>query len=148
MAAQVGELDLRFNVNSLSAKIDASSAGSLLPGQGVKVVSSGPSLIPSVVECALNSDDCFGFINYDIKSVSFNVGDKVEISVLQGNVMYMTASAAITQNAKVAQVISLGNPQVVTATTGMMIVGRALDAATAAGQLIRVAIILPGTLAP
>jgi hypothetical protein len=146
MAAQLGMLDLRFNVNTLSAKVDATSGGSLIAGQPVKIVSSGPSLIPSVVETQTNTDDVFGFINYDIKSESFNVGDKIEISVLQGNVMYMLSSAAITQNGQVMISGTIGAPTVVTATAAHMVIGRAMDAATASGQLIRVAILLPGFL--
>jgi hypothetical protein len=57
----------------------------------------------------------------------------------------MTASAAIVPNAKVAIVVA--SNKIVTASTGMMIVGRALDKASADGDLIRVIIDLPGALA-
>ena len=144
MSPIVGLMDLRFNPGVVSCIIDSSSAGSLLPGQPVKVVSNGTAT-PSVVECAANSDDVYGFIVYSIKDQNFNAGMKVEIAAMRDNVMYMQASAAIARNAQVAIVVGLTDPLVVTATTGMTIVGRAYDRATAAGQMIRVQIDLPGT---
>jgi hypothetical protein len=139
-----GLLDLRFNVNSISAEIDAGSAGGLVPGQAVKLVDSAGG-IPKVVECAADTDDVYGFINYDIKSQSFEAGDRVELSVMRDNVMYMTASAAIARGAKIMIVVA-GN-KVATATSGKTIAGRAFDKASADGDLIRVTIDLPGTAA-
>jgi hypothetical protein len=139
-----GKLDEQHNPSTFPAQIDSSSAGNLVPGQAVKIVDSAGG-VPKVVECAANSDDVFGFINYDIKSQAFNAGDRVELSAFRGNVMYMTASAAIARNAKVSIVIS--GSKVVTASTGLTIVGRALDKASANGDLIRVMIDLPGTTA-
>lgn len=140
-----GMLDLRFNTNTISGSIDVSSAGGLVPGQAVKMVDSVGGA-PKFVECAADSDDVFGFINYNIKQATFKVGDAVEVSYFRGNVMYMEANAAIARNGKVMIVIA--TKRVATATTGKMIVGRAIDKATAQGQLIRVVIDLPGTLAP
>ena len=138
-----GVLDMLQPVATISAQIDVSSAGGLVAGQPVKIVNSVGG-VPKVVECAANSDDVFGFINYDLKTSVFNAYAACEISYFKGNVMYMTSSAAIARNAEVAIVIS--GVKVVSATTGMMIVGRALDEATAANQLIRVIINLPGAL--
>jgi len=138
-----GMLDLRFNTNTMSGQIDVSSGGGLVPGQAVKMVDSVGG-VPKFVECALDADDVFGFINYNIKNKVFNDYDAVEVSYFRGNVMYMTASAAIARNAEVAVVIA--SKKVVTAVTGDRIVGRALDKATADGQLIRVVIDLPGAL--
>ena len=138
-----GQLDLKFNPNSISCQVDVSSAGSLLPGQAVKMVDSVGG-VPKVVECAADEDDVFGFINYDIKSKSFSALDKVEISAFAGNVMFMTASAAIARNAEVMIVVA--SKKVALATLANRIVGRALDKATADGQLIRVYINLPGNL--
>ncbi len=139
-----GMLDLHFNGQTISAQLDSTSAGSLLPGQAVKVVDSAGG-VPKVVECAADTDDVFGFINYDIKSKLFNAGDRVELSAMRNNVMYMTASAAIARNAKVMVVIA--STKVATATTGKTIIGRAFDKALADGDLIRVTVDLPGTTA-
>lgn len=140
-----GQLDLSVGVKQvISVQVDVSSAGGLVDGQAVKLVDVKGG-IPNVVECAADSDDVFGFIVYDIKDKAFNAGDKVEIAFARGSVMYMEASAAIVPYAKVAIVIS--GQKVVTATTGQMIIGYAIDKATASGELIRVMIDLPGALA-
>ena len=140
-----GQLDAQRNTQTISCQVDVSSAGGLVPGQAMKMVDSAGG-VPKLVECSAASDDVFGFINYDIKSKTFAVGDRVEVSFNYSNVMYMTASAAIARNSKVMVVIS--GSKVATATTGNMIVGRALDKAINNGDLIRVTILLPGTLAP
>lgn len=138
-----GMLDLRFNGQTISCQ-GGSGASGLVAGQAVKMEDSADG-IPKVVAASADTDDVFGFINIDQKSSSFDEGDKMEVSALRGNVMYMTASAAIARNAKVMIVVS-GN-KVATATSGKTIVGRALDKAAADGDLIRVAIDLPGSAA-
>lgn len=139
-----GQMDLRYNPGTISAQLDATEVGTLVPGQAVKIYNSAGG-VPKVVACAADSDDVFGFINYDLKQQTFTGGDRVELSAMRDSVMYMTASAAIARNAKVAVVIA--SKKIVTATTGMTIVGRALDKAAADGDLIRVFIDLPGATA-
>jgi hypothetical protein len=141
-----GMIALDKSVGTISVQIDASSGGGLVPGQAVKMVDSAGG-IPKVVECAATTDDVFGFINYDMRRAMFGVGDKVEISSMHGNIMWMTASAAIARNAKVMLVIA-GSKVVTAGTTGNVIIGRALDKAAANGDLIRVIIDLPGLLVP
>lgn len=136
-----GVLDLRFNGQTVSGEIDATSGGGLIPGQAVKMVDSLNG-VPKFVECAAATDDVYGFINYNIKNQTFGVGDYVEVSAMRNNVMYMTASAAIARNAKVMIVVS--GSKVATATTSNTIIGRAFDKAVNAGDLIRVTIDLPG----
>lgn len=139
-----GLLDMRFNPNTLPVQIDSSSAGSLVPAQAVKMVDSAGGE-PKVVECTADTDDVYGFINYDQKSRSFEPYDKAEISALRGNIMYMVASGAISRNAQVMIVVA--STKVATATSGKRVVGRALDKAAADGDVIRVVIDLPGALA-
>lgn len=136
-----GMLDLKFNPSSISCEIDSTSAGSLPAGQAVKMVDSAGG-VPKVVECAADSDDVFGFINFNIKDVTYSAGDMVEISAFRGNVMYMTASAAIARNAKVMIVVA--SDKVATRAGGGICIGRALDQADADLDLIRVMIDLPG----
>lgn len=143
-SGQKGLLDLKFNPSVLSVEIDVTSAGGLLPGQAVKMVDSAGG-IPKVVECADDSDDVFGFIAYNIRSLKFDAYDKVEVVFGRMSVMYMEAAAAIPRNGKVMIVIT--GQKVATATVGNTIIGRALDKATAAGQLVRVMVDLPGSLA-
>lgn len=139
-----GQRDLAFNANSVQCRIDVSTAGALVPGTGVKVVQ--PAVkggVPLVVECALDSDECFGFINYNIKDKTYDAGEMVGISLVNGGAcMYMTASAAIAQNAVVGLVVA--SDKVKTSAGGSRDVGRAFDAAAADGDLIRV-IMLPKT---
>ncbi len=139
-----GMLDLRFNASTISCEMDTTTAGAIVPGTAVKIVNSAGG-IPKVVECDIDTNDVFGFINYDLKQKTFNAFDRVEVSFFRGNVMYMTASAAISRNAQVAIVIA--NDKIVTATSTQRIVGRALDKAAADGDLIRVIIDLPGATA-
>lgn len=135
-----GDLDLRFNTNTISCQIDSSSAGGLLPGQAVKCVDSADG-IPKVVECSADTDDVYGFLQYEIRRDVFDVGDVVEVSFARGNVMWMEASAGIARWAPVSVVIS-GN-KVVSASTTKTVIGRAYDKGTT-GDLIRVLIDLPG----
>lgn len=139
-----GQLDMRFNTQTVSGRIDTTSGGGLVAGQAVKMVDSA-SKVPSFVECAADTDDVYGFINYSIKDATFSVGESVEVSALFGNFMYMTASAAIARNAKVMIVVA--SKKVATATSGKTIIGRAYDKAAADGDLIRVTIELPGAAA-
>lgn len=139
-----GNVDLMLNGNTIGAQIDSSSAGSLVPGQALKMVDSAGG-VPKLVEVAADTDDVFAFINYDYKHASFAAGDRMEVSAMRGNVMYMTASAAIARNALVMVVVS--SKKVATATTGKTVIGRALDKAAADGDLIRVIIDLPGVAA-
>ena len=139
-----GQLDLAMNTDTMSVQIDASSAGSLVPGQAVKWVDTANGL-PLVVEAATDVEQIAGFINYNIKDATFAASQAVEISAFNGNVMYMTASAAIAVGASVMVVIA--SKKIATATSGKRIIGVCLDKATADGDLVRVRILLPGALA-
>lgn len=140
-----GQMDLRFNTNIVAAQVDASEAGSLIPGQAVTLVDSAGG-VPKVIAALTDADDIYGFVAYNIKDQVFTALMPVEIAVLHDNVMYMTSSAAIARGADVAVVIA--SKKVVTAVSGDRIIGRTYDKATAADQLIRVVIELPGALVP
>lgn len=139
-----GQMDLRPQPAVVSAQVDTSSAGGLVAGQAVKIVDSTGG-VPKVVECSADTDDVWGFIPYSLKDDTFAAGDRLEIAAMRDNVMYMTASAAISRNAKVMIVVA--SKKVATATSGKTIIGRAYDAAAADGDLIRVVIDLPGSAA-
>ena len=143
-SGEKGLLDMKYNPMVMSVEIDQSSAGSLVAGQAVKMVDSAGG-VPKVVECSSDADDVFGFIIYDIKSQKFSAYDKCEVAFFKGSIMYMQSSAAIARYAEVA--IVLAGQKIVTASTGKRIVGRALDKATAADQLVRVIVNLPSPLA-
>lgn len=139
----VGTVDQAYNYNTHSVQIDSTQATALYAGQPVKRVTTQTSTnsIPKVVACSASSDVVFGFINYDIKSVSFPALATAEISC-SGNVMYLYATGAINSGAQV--VLDLANGGVAQiGSSGAQIVGWAYDGATARGQLIRVFLTTP-----
>jgi hypothetical protein len=136
VAPFLGQLDMRFNSDTIAVEIDASQATPLACGAAVKVVDSF-SGVPKIIGCAANSDQCIGFINYDIKSKAFNAFDKAEVS-LAGNVLYLYATTAIPRFAQVTlDITSPGGVGLKVAASGATIMGFALDKANA-GQLIRI----------
>lgn len=144
-SAIVGVVDLRFPYNSVSVMIDSSQATAMFAGQAVKMVDSGDG-VPKVIACAANSDECLGFINFDVRSVSFAAGQPAEIS-MSGNVMYLAATGAIARGAQVSMDISVtGGVRSAAGNTGDDIVGWAYDKASASGDLIRVFIKTPSYL--
>lgn len=138
----LGAVDQAFNYNTRAVQIDTSSAGGLKPGQAVKIVDNGGG-VPKVVECSANSDNVFGFINYNFKNVVFNAGDRCEISQ-KGNVLYLTAVGAISRGVQVQLDLSyIGGVKTKTGSSGACVVGYAYDNATLAGQLLRVTVDVP-----
>lgn len=136
----IGMVDLRFDGDTVSCQVASTQATALYPGQAVKMVDSADG-VPKIVASAAASDETLGFINFDIKSVTFPAGSDCEIS-LSGNVMYLYSTAAIARGAQVMiDVSTVGG--VKTATGGGKYVGWAYDKATAAGQLIRIFIKTP-----
>ncbi len=141
----LGQIDMRFDYNTVSVQIDASQVGTLYAGQAVKIVDSAGG-VPKVVACSANSDDCFGFLNYDIKSAGFVAGSKAELSQA-GNVIYLYATTAIARGAQVQLDLSTaGGVAAKVGSSGADIVGFAFDKASAAGALIRVRLSSPSFL--
>lgn len=144
-SALLGMIDLRFDYDTVAVQIDSSQATALAAGAAVKIVDSADG-VPKVVGCAANSDEVFGFINYDIKSQSFAAGAMAEISQ-GGNVMYLYATAAIARGARVIlQLSTNGGVGPLVGSGGADIVGFAFDKASAAGALIRVKLSVPSFL--
>jgi hypothetical protein len=138
----LGMIDLRFGFNTISCLVDSSQATVLYQGSAVKIVDSADG-VPKVVGCAANSDEVLGFINYDVKSISFAAGVPCEVS-LAGNCMYLYATGAISRGVQVS--LDLSSPGSVRASagnTGDDIVGWAYDKAAASGALIRVILMTP-----
>lgn len=141
-APVVGMIDMRFDYDTISVQIDVSQVGALYAGMAVKIVDSADG-VPKVVGCAADSDEVFGFINFDIKSVQFVAGSMAEISQA-GNVIYLYATGAIARGVQVVLDLSTGGGvQAAAGNTGDNIVGWAFDKATAAGALIRVKLTCP-----
>jgi len=141
----VGMIDMRFPYNTVAAQVDSSQATPLYAGQAVKIVDSLDG-IPKVVACAANSDEVFGFINYDVKSVTFSAGQNCEIS-MAGNFIYLYATTAISRGTQVQLDLStVGGVAAKVGSSGADIVGYAFDKAAAPGALIRVHLLVPSFL--
>lgn len=138
-----GQVDLRSGQPTLSCQVGSAEAGTLVPGQAVKMVDSLGG-VPKVIAVAADTDDIFGFIAYDQKSSSFVANDRLEIVQGRGGFIYLEAGAALARNAEVQYVVA--GAKVITAVSTKRIAGRAMDKATAAGQIIRIAVDLPGVI--
>lgn len=133
----LGKVDLQYDYNTVSVVIDSSQATPLWAGSAVKMVDSADGT-PKVVGCAADSDECMGFINYDVKNVAYLAGNAAEIS-MAGNLIYLYATAAISRGTQVTlDLTSPGSVGPLVSSSGNNIVGWAYDKAPAAGALIRV----------
>lgn len=136
-----GLLDLRFNPSVLSARVGAAQATALVPGQPVTIVDN-TSEVPEVIAASGITSDVFGFVVYDVKSAEYAAGEMLEVAFGSGTVMYMLSDAAFARYAELMIVIS-GVEVATAAGAGTKIIGRALDKASGAGELVRVLINLP-----
>lgn len=133
----VGQVDMPFNFNTLSAVLDASvGSASYTSGQAVKIVANTKGGVPKVVACAANSDNCWGFINFNLKNINFTVGQACEVST-GGNIIWLYTTAAITQGAQVCLDVSATGAVQATGNSAT-VVGYALDGAAGSGSIIRV----------
>lgn len=156
-----GQVDLMINPTIFNVELDPSYTGTLLPGQLVKLANVAGGVMKVTPSTAI-TDKHFGVICYNVKDPSFRAGaaDANGLAAVPffevastASVIYMEASAAIARGADVSYAGSgtagtggsAGNV-IKTAVTTEKIVGVALDAATAAGQLVRV--MLAGPNAP
>ncbi len=142
----MGQIDLRFDYNTVSGMIDSSQLTPLYAGSAVKRVNSAGG-VPKLIGCTADENDVFGFINFDIKSPAFLAGMAVEVSQA-GNCMYLLATGAIDANAQVvldeAALIlgGIGAVKAAAGITGANIIGWAYDKAVQ-GQVFRVMLTCP-----
>ena len=138
----LGQLDLHFNTETVSAIVHVSaSASTLVAGQAVKIVDEAGG-VPKVVPCTADSNEVFGFIVFDRMHPSFTGGDSVEIAQA-GSVMYLYATGAVARGAQVALAYAAaGGVKALAGSGGADIVGYAYDKAATAG-LIRVKLGVP-----
>ena len=137
-----GRKVLPANTESFSGMIDASVSGTVVPATPMKIVSTSaklPHFAPATAE-----DKIIGFLEWNVIRTGYIAGTVCQISP-DGNVMYMEASEAISAGANVTM-DSFSNITIKTAAAASgddpadPVIGYALEAATAAGQLIRVKI--------
>lgn len=137
-----GRKVLPANTESFSGMIDASVQGNVVPGTPMKIVATSaklPHFAPATAE-----DKIVGFLEWNVIRSAYVAGTPCQVSP-DTNVMYMEASGEINAGANVAM-DSFSNITIKAAaavsgdTPADPVIGYALEAATAAGQLIRVKI--------
>jgi hypothetical protein len=137
-----GSKVLPANTESFSGMIDASVEGNGVPGTPMKIVATSaklPHFAPATAE-----DKIVGFLEWNVIRSAYVAGTPCQVSP-DTNVMYMEASGEINAGANVAM-DSFSNITIKAAaaasgdTPADPVIGYALEAATAAGQLIRVKI--------
>ena len=131
-----GRRVLPANTESISGIVDASQDAALLPGDPVKIVATSKGL-PHFAKAGLG-DIVAGFVEWNVIRPSYAAGKICQIS-MAGNVMYMEAGAAI-QAGSLVNITDLSKVEIGAAAGAGSKLGIALEAATAAGQLIRVKI--------
>lgn len=137
-----GMLDQAFDFNTIPCLIDSTQSGSLYPGAPVKNVANTVGGTPHVVGCTADSDQCFGFINYNIKNIGFIAGQPVEVSI-DGNVMWVYSTTAIIQGAQCQLDVVNGGVAAAVTSSGAEYVGWAFDGFSGAGSLGRMYIKTP-----
>ena len=131
-----GRRVLPANTDSISGIVDASQADALLPGDPVKIVATTQGL-PHFAKAGVG-DVIAGFVEWNVIRPSYPAGKICQIS-MTGNVMYMEAAGAVEAGALV-NITNLSTVVVGAAAGSGSKIGLALEAATSAGQLIRVKI--------
>lgn len=137
-----GMTDLKMSINTVAVQVSLTESGTIYAGDPVKVVTSEGGGAPKVVKCTASSDEVFGFVNYNIKDKGYIAGDMLEVS-LDGNCMWLYATAAIDRGAQV--VIDIANNGIAPASgnSGKRLVGYAYDKADGLGSLFRVMLRTP-----
>lgn len=132
-----GRKVLPANTESFSGVIDSDVSGSVVPGTPMKIVATSAKL-PHFAPATEDSDNIIGFLEWNVIRAAYVADDVCQVSP-DTNVMYMEASGAINAGVNVAM-DSYSNVTIKAAGAGSKVIGYALEAATAAGQLIRVKI--------
>ena len=133
-----GRKVLPANTESFSGLIDSSVSGRVLPATPVKIVSTSAKL-PHFAPASAG-DTIVGFVEWNVipSERGYAKGDVCQVSP-DTNVMYMEAESAISAGALV-KMADFDDVTIEAASDAAGSIGYALEAATAAGQLIRVKI--------
>lgn len=137
-----GALDLQIHSSVISCTVDAAETTQLVAGQAVKRASTAGGT-PKVLACTAATDNVFGFVVRNLKDISRGAGEALEIAKA-GSYMYMTAGASIAAEDYVEIVFATN--KVIKSAGVNPIVGKALDVASADGDLIRVQILESGSV--
>jgi len=143
----VGVLDLTTNPNPSVMTVlynPIGVASDIVPGTGVKLVDLGANDaigLPIVDVRTSDADVIEGVVIFDTKKATKEISDRIAIAK-KGAVLFLEASAGILRGAEVALV--LASPGEVVTQTTEIVLGKALDKASAAGQLIRIEVLSEG----
>ena len=142
----VGSVQEPYSTGTFPVQIDFSQSGPLYPGDAVKFVNSAGG-VPKVIGCSANSDEVYGFLNYNLKNIAYQPGNAAEVSAA-GNVIYLYATGAIARGDQVTLDVSQSASvrDYSSASSGDNIVGYAMDQAAGFGSLIRVVVRTPSFL--
>lgn len=132
-----GRKVLPANTESFSGMIDADVSGSVAPATPMVIVSTSAKL-PHFAPATADTDNIIGFLEWNVIRAGYVAGTPCQVSP-DTNVMYMEASGAIDAGVNVAM-DSYTDITIQEAGEGDKVIGYALEAATASGQLIRVKI--------
>lgn len=131
-----GRKVLPANTESYSGIIDSAVVGNVVPGTPMKIVATSAKL-PHFAPAG-SGEVVAGFLEWNVIRSAYVADTLCQVSPAT-NVMYMEASGAISAGVAVTM-DSLSNITVKAAGVSDPVIGLALEAATAAGQLIRVKI--------
>ena len=131
-----GRKVLPANTESFSGVIDSSVSGTVYPATPIKIVATSAKL-PHFAP-AQAGDSIVGFLEWNVIRNGYVKNDLCQVSP-DTNVMYMEAEEAISAGSLV-EMADYDDVTVKGTTTAAGSIGYALEAATAAGQLIRVKI--------
>lgn len=131
-----GRKCLPANTESFSGIIDATVEGDVVPATPV-IIAGASEKLPHFIP-AKAGDKIRGFVEWNVIRTSYKAGDMVQVSPA-GNVMYMEASDEIQAGVEVA-IKDYDAVTIATAGDGDTVIGYTLEAATAAGELVRVKI--------
>lgn len=139
MTTVQGELDLRIPGGTLACELDPNYSGAaVVPGQALKLVNTNPGGIPKVTPITSNTDRIFGFVDRNLKDISYIAGSSMEVAIF-GSVMYMTTNAAIARGQHVE--FDFNTTTVIPSAGVNPICGQCFDSASASGQLVRIFIL-------
>ena len=124
------------NADTISVQVDANSSNTIYPGDFVRLTDTTGSTI--VVDLATTGQTADGVVIYTPKKASFTAGDPLEIA-LPGSVVYLESYGAISRGHRL-EWYSTGN-QVKSWAGANPTCAKALDKASATGQLIRALIL-------
>lgn len=139
----LGDLDLQYDGSVITAAAASSVATPFVAGQPVKIEDSAGG-VPKMLALTSNGDQTFGFVIRNLKDVNVPAGQAFELA-LKDSVIWLVSDAAISRGSDVEVVYNSnsGAGAVITSAGINPVVGKALDKATAANQLIRVYLAVP-----